>query len=202
MLCTRDDFRHREGDGSRAPPSLLHRAMLTSLLLSLAMTAPTTTTAPPSPAATASTTKAAAFAPVDDKTYGPLIQQAHAGKVLVVNFWASYCLPCLTEIPDLQALAQKYKDRVDVVFVSTDDPATSVHVQSVLARRKLTVPSFIVSNADPRPFITRIDDKWQGEMPTTVIYGPDGSKQQLLIAAHTGAEFEAAIVAALAKAKR
>ena len=188
--------------------------MLTSLLLSLAMTAPTTTTSPTPPTATAATaattkatkattkaTKATAFMPVDDKTYGSLIQQAHRGKLLIVNFWASYCQPCLTEIPDLQVLAQKYKDRVDVVFVSTDEPAAVAHAQSVLARRSLTVPSFIVSNADPRPFITLIDDKWQGEMPTTVIYGPDGKKQQLLIAQHSSAEFEAVIVEALAKQK-
>ena len=186
---------------SSASAGLLHKGMLTSLLLSLAMTAPPTTTAATPAVTTAPTPAPTPFAPVDDKTYSALVQHAHKGKLLVVNFWASYCQPCLTEIPDLQALALKYKDRVDVVFVSTDEPAGAMHAQSVLARRKLIVPSFIVSNADPRPFITLIDDKWQGEMPTTVIYGPDGQKQQLLIAQHSSAEFESVIVAALAKVK-
>ena len=174
--------------------------MLTALLLTVAMNAPAPMTTSPV-TAPAATTKPApqTFLSVDDKSYGPFIQDAHKGKILLVNFWASYCGPCLTEIPELLVLAEKHKGTVDVVFVATDDPDSSAHAASILARRKIALPgSFIVSNPEPRAFITRVDKDWHGEMPTTVLYGPDGTKLKVLIAAHSPAEFEAEIAAAVA----
>ncbi|HEY1100533.1 MAG TPA: TlpA disulfide reductase family protein [Myxococcota bacterium] len=181
---------------------MLCALLLASALASVPPTSPPTATAAPADAK--NTTATTTFRGVDDKTYGPLIQQAHAGKIVVVNFWASYCQPCLVEIPDLLAIADKHKADVDVVFVGTDDPNEKDHAASILKRRRIALPatsSFIVTNADPRPFISRVDASWQGEMPTTVIYDRTGKKLELLVAAHSAAEFEAAIARAQAAAK-
>ena len=179
------------------------------LAASLALAAPS----PPNPsttvvgtaaattAATAAKTTAGKFMPfamVSDKTYQNLVVAPHKGKVLLVNFWASYCLPCLEEIPALQALQTKHAGSVDVVFVATDPPDSGEHVQRVLGRRHLKLTSFIVENEDPDPFIHLIDDVWQGEMPYTVVYDRDGRVDKKLPGAQTAATFEAAVLAALA----
>lgn len=48
------------------------------------------------------------------------------GKVLIINFWATWCLPCKAEIPDLVALQAKYKDDLVVLGISVDDTAEQI----------------------------------------------------------------------------
>jgi thiol-disulfide isomerase/thioredoxin len=159
--------------------------------------------APPAPApAAAPLAKTAvattSFAPVDDKTWNATVK-AHHGKVLLVNFWASYCQPCLEEMPALLDLAQKHAATVDVVFVNTDDPGETSHVQAVLRRRRIVLPSsssLSVVAADPTPFIQAVDPSWHGEVPATVLYTVDGKRHATLIGQHSAAELEGAIEAA------
>lgn len=177
--------------------------LASAALFALLATAPPATPAPATAAATTSVATTS-FLPVDEKTW-PATVQAHRGKVLLVNFWASYCQPCLEEMPDLLALAKKNAATLDVVFVNTDDPASTAHVQAVLRRRKIVLPSsssFAVVAADPTPFIQAIDKSWQGEVPATVLYTVDGKRHETLIGQHSAAELEAAIAAARAQGAR
>lgn len=60
------------------------------------------------------------------------------GKVVVVNFWATWCPPCRKEMPDLQALSQEYKDKGLVVLAISDE--TMDKVQPFIAQNKYTFP--------------------------------------------------------------
>jgi len=60
------------------------------------------------------------------------------GKVVLVNFWATWCPPCRKEMPDLQALYDKYKDRGFVVLSISDEEAAKV--SPFVAERKITYP--------------------------------------------------------------
>ncbi|WNH07583.1 TlpA family protein disulfide reductase [Thalassobellus suaedae] len=46
--------------------------------------------------------------------------EAHKGKVVLINFWATWCPPCIAEMPSMQKLYNDYKDKVDFVFITTD----------------------------------------------------------------------------------
>jgi thiol-disulfide isomerase/thioredoxin len=181
---------------------MLASAVFASVFATVLAAAPPAPPAPPAAAPAAATTPVATtdFLPVDDKTWNATVQ-AHHGKVLLVNFWASYCLPCLEEMPDLLALAKKNAATLDVVFVNTDDPGSTAHVQAVLRRRKIVLPSsssLAVVAADPTRFIQAIDPQWQGEVPATVLYTVDGKRHDTLIGQHSAAEIDAAIAAARA----
>lgn len=148
----------------------------------------------------------AGMTPVSDKNYAARVLEPHRGKVLVVNFWASYCVPCLQEIPALQELAKENEQAVDVVFVSSDPPSQAPHALALLQRRKVYLTSFIVENDDPEPFIAMINAPdggglkgavWGGEMPYTVIYNAAGHAIQKMPGAHSKADFQAAIDAAV-----
>jgi peroxiredoxin len=61
-----------------------------------------------------------------------------AGKVVLVNFWATWCPPCRKEMPDLEALYEKYKDQGFVILAISDEE--SAKVSPFIADRKITYP--------------------------------------------------------------
>jgi len=167
--------------------------MIALALTFLVTSAPPTVSAP---------TGSATMTPINDKNYRERVLAPRQGKVVVVNFWASYCMPCLVEIPALQALATEHqKDGVEVVFISSDPPSQAPHALGLLQSRGIRIDSSIVENEDPEPFIKMIDKDWGGEMPFTVVYDRTGQPFKRLSGAQTKADLHAVIVAALALPK-
>jgi thiol-disulfide isomerase/thioredoxin len=89
------------------------------------------------------------------------------GKVVLVNFWATWCPPCLAEIPDLIALQNKYRDRLVVVGISEDEISPEI-VKRFATDRKINYP-IVMTSADLQQRFTGIN-----ALPTTFILDPDG----------------------------
>ena len=89
------------------------------------------------------------------------------GKVVLVNFWATWCPPCLAEIPDLIALQNKYRDRLVVVGISEDEIAPEM-VKRFATDRKINYP-IAMTNPDLYKRFTGIT-----ALPTTFVLDPDG----------------------------
>jgi thiol-disulfide isomerase/thioredoxin len=62
------------------------------------------------------------------------------GKVVIVNFWATWCPPCRAEIPELVELQTKYKDRLQVIGVSVDEDASPQEVNAFAAKAGINYP--------------------------------------------------------------
>jgi thiol-disulfide isomerase/thioredoxin len=76
---------------------------------------------------------------IEDLEGKPLtLAEAH-GKVVLLNFWATWCGPCRAEIPDLIALQNKYKDRLQVIGLTVDDDDAGV-IKRVVARTGINYP--------------------------------------------------------------
>jgi thiol-disulfide isomerase/thioredoxin len=121
------------------------------------------------------------------------------GKVVVVNFWATWCVPCREEFPDLVRLEKTYRDRsVAVLGVSIDFQKDLPKVEKFLADHHPGFPNYIKrSGGDDQDFIDAVDPKWGGELPFTVVYGKDGRKTKVLSGKQTYADFEKAVTALL-----
>ena len=89
---------------------------------------------------------------------------------LIVNFWATFCVPCLEEIPYFQEITGRYKAKnVSLVFVSLDMKAAyPVKVNDMAKRLKLTYPVVWLNETDADYFCPKIDTSWTGGMPSSL----------------------------------
>jgi thiol-disulfide isomerase/thioredoxin len=121
------------------------------------------------------------------------------GKVVLVNFWATWCVPCRQEFPDLVRLEKAYRGRgLAVIGVSTDLAKDLPAVEKFLAGTRPDFPNYRKkSGGDDQNFIESVDGKWGGELPYSVVYARDGKKARVLSGMQSYADFEKAVSALL-----
>jgi thiol-disulfide isomerase/thioredoxin len=128
---------------------------------------------------------------IDAKQLRELVAR-EKGKVVLVNFWATWCVPCREEFPDLVRLEAAYRSKgVAVIGVSTDLGKDMSAVEKFLASN---VPAFAnyhkKAGGDDQDFIDAVDPRWGGELPFTVLYARDGRKAAALSGKQSKADFE------------
>lgn len=108
----------------------------------------------------------------------PDLVQEHRGKVLLVNVWATWCDPCLEEMPDLVAAAKQFKpEDVAVVLVAADSlELREKAIPEFLKKVNSTFPCYIQPPGDPQGLIDAIDKDWGGELPYTTVYDRKGQR--------------------------
>ena len=87
-------------------------------------------------------------------------------KVIFINIWATWCPPCIAEMPSVQALYDKYKDNPDIVFLfpTTDTPEV---VHEFMQKHEYNLPTYYLHSTPPEQF------KFTS-YPTTLLIGKDG----------------------------
>ncbi|RQO69702.1 TlpA family protein disulfide reductase [Pedobacter sp. KBW06] len=89
------------------------------------------------------------------------------GKVVFVNFWATWCPPCIAEMPSIQALYTKYKDNEQVVFIMVDVDGKYKQASDFMKKNGYTLPVYLPESEVPKEYFA-------GSMPTTVILDKSG----------------------------
>lgn len=93
-------------------------------------------------------------------------------KTYVVNFWATWCKPCVDELPAFEKLNATYQDKnVEVLLVSLD---FSTHLESKVVpfinKNKLRSEVMILDDPDQNNWIPKVSEEWSGAIPATLIY--------------------------------
>ena len=147
----------------------------------------TSATATPAPGETSKpATPALKLATIDGKTYD-LAQ--HQGKWVVVNFWATWCGPCLKEMPELSAL-DAMREHVEVIGLAYEDIAPAA-MQAFLKSHPVVYPVAILDTFDP----PKDFDTPRG-LPTTYLIAPDGKVARQFVGPVTAQDIEGAIAKA------
>jgi thiol-disulfide isomerase/thioredoxin len=137
--------------------------------------------------------------PINAEEFRALLK-ANRGQIVLVNLWATWCIPCLKELPDLAKLNQKYKDQgLKVIAVSMDDEADLPLAIKLLAERGPGLTSYLQAEGDQEKFVGVIDPTWSDIMPTTFLLDREGKMAVKLLGGKTAAEFEAALAPLLAQ---
>lgn len=89
------------------------------------------------------------------------------GKVVFINFWASWCPPCRAEMPSLKNLYQKFKDDDRFVFLFMNEDEDKNKAIAYLEKNSFTIPLFYSSGNVPREIFS-------GSLPTTIVLDKEG----------------------------
>lgn len=95
------------------------------------------------------------------------------GSIRVINFWATWCAPCIKELPLFEQLNNE-SDDVEVYLVSMDldlDP-DPLKVYRFMERRKILSTVLLLDEKDPNSWIDQIDPSWSGALPATLVVNP------------------------------
>ncbi len=97
------------------------------------------------------------------------------GKPLLVNFWATWCVPCREEFPDLVEIDKEFKGKINVITISLDDPAEiNRDVPKFLIEMNATMPTYLLYTNKESEVISSISKDWQGGLPFSVLYNGKG----------------------------
>jgi thiol-disulfide isomerase/thioredoxin len=118
---------------------------------------------------------------------------ARKGQVVLVNFWATWCLPCKAEFPALLKLRQKYQPKgLSMLFVSADEMSSrNSTALPFLRSQKVKFPTYIIGT-NPGTFVEQFDPKLNGAfaLPRTYIYNRQGKLIRVFSADKSFAEWE------------
>ncbi len=118
-----------------------------------------------------------------------------SGKLLFVNVWATWCVPCVEEFPDLVKIYNDYRDK-DIEFLSFSvdfgNKADSL-VGAFLKLQNAHFPVYIVKEESSENFINLLSSEWSGAVPATFIYDRKGSLVKYFSGAHSYREFKEGI---------
>ncbi len=108
----------------------------------------------------------------------------NSNKLRLINLWATWCVPCVQEFPELVTLNRMYRDRgFQLVSISTDDSAARPKALRFLEKQESSSPNYIFTGDDKYKLIEAIDPKWQGALPYSLLVEPGGK----VVYAHQGA---------------
>ncbi len=92
-------------------------------------------------------------------------------KVRIVNFWATWCRPCVAEMPHFEELAQEYADKeVELLFVSLDFPdQLETRVEPFVERKGIKSEVVLLDETNTEHWMPKVSPAWSGAIPATLI---------------------------------
>jgi thiol-disulfide isomerase/thioredoxin len=112
---------------------------------------------------------------IDYKEFEQIISKP-SDRIRVYNFWASWCRPCIMELPHFKEAQEKLKDKpVDFYFVTLDVPDKLEKAKEILKVRGFEGDHFLL-NEPTNYWIDLLDPNWAGDIPYTVLIKSDGGK--------------------------
>jgi thiol-disulfide isomerase/thioredoxin len=119
-------------------------------------------------------------------------------KLRLINFWATWCGPCVTEFPDLVEINRMYRHRAfELVTVSANFPDEKKEVLAFLKKQQSSGTNLLFASEDKYKLMEAFDKEWSGALPLTLLVAPGGEVLYRQEGAIDPLEVKRAIVKAL-----
>ena len=119
---------------------------------------------------------------LDEQGFKELIQKRD-GKALFLNVWATWCVPCAEEFPDVVRLKMAYKGKdIEFVGVSADYPdEIESKIVPFIKKHKVNFRIYVMNAANDQAFINMVAPAWNGGLPATFLYDKNGVKKEYIL---------------------
>jgi thiol-disulfide isomerase/thioredoxin len=113
---------------------------------------------------------------IDEQGVRGLIKNNSSGKLRLINFWATWCGPCITEFPYLVIIDRMYRGRpFEFITISADKQDRREDALRFLREQEASNKNYIFSDDDVYKLIEAVDPSWQGGLPFTMLIEPGGN---------------------------
>jgi thiol-disulfide isomerase/thioredoxin len=117
--------------------------------------------------------------PVKLKELQEIIKK-QSDQMLIINFWATWCAPCIKELPFFEKLNADKKAEVILVSMDYDLDPNIEKVDRFVSRKKLQSKVLILTESNPNSWIEKIDKQWSGALPATLIINTKKGTRQFV----------------------
>jgi thiol-disulfide isomerase/thioredoxin len=99
------------------------------------------------------------------------LRNSDSDTLYVVNFWATWCGPCIKEMPYFEAVNKQYQNQpVRVILVSMDAKKDLEKVKTFTQRRNIASDVWLLDETDANTWIDKLESKWSGAIPATILF--------------------------------
>ncbi len=113
----------------------------------------------------------------DFDEFEPLLHKEN-DTIYIVNFWATWCKPCIKELPYFESIGEEFADqKVKVLLVSLDfTEKLKSHVIPFIEKHQLKSQVILLDDVDSNTWIPKVAETWSGAIPATIIYSKNDRK--------------------------
>lgn len=116
-------------------------------------------------------------------------------KIQVINFWATWCAPCVKELPYFENLEQKNDPSVKVTLINLDYADKVGKVNAFISKKKITSDVLLLDEIDYNSWIDKVDPSWNGAIPATLVINTSTRERKFMEGELTEPELDAFIKA-------
>ncbi len=121
-------------------------------------------------------------------------------KLRLINFWATWCGPCVAELPELVTINRMYRGReFELITISMDEPGDEARALAMLKKKHVSATNVLYDAEDKDALVAALDAEWRGPVPHTVLIAPGGKVLYRKTGAFDPLELKRAIVGHLGR---